>query len=142
MCKVRNEKWSVYSFDYLLVILLQILITTGILITFNYKWQIYGLSKPSDQNLEISNAINVSCTKRHYQINYAHFHTKLYLSCTRKVKPGDLVKFQDTLTSSNFTQQPPVASIFFENKSHDKKHRSSTFFQISRKDIKRRTHDF
>ena len=35
MCKVRNEKWAVYSFDYLLVILLQILITTVIVITFN-----------------------------------------------------------------------------------------------------------
>ena len=33
MCKIRNEKWAVYSFDYLLVILIQILITAGIVLT-------------------------------------------------------------------------------------------------------------
>ena len=40
MYKVRNEKWVAYSFDYLLVILIQILITRDTVIIFNYKTQI------------------------------------------------------------------------------------------------------
>ena len=78
--------------------------------------------------------------KRHYEINYT-FPYSILPPLHQEDKTKWLSQISGILTSSNFTQLPPTASIFCENKSHTKS-KCFTFFQISRKNVKRRAHDF